>query len=110
MKNLISIIFLFSCFTLTCQELENKIALNDTFINMSDDQLKELEQKLESEDPTFRFKFLSENDVSFFLAAQREDHKILFGLISLRCTLQVKDITLNNWKIKMNNKSYMKML
>lgn len=71
MKNLISIIFLFSCFTLTCQELENKIALNDTFINMSDDQLKELEQKLESEDPTFRFKFLSENDVSFFLAAQK---------------------------------------
>lgn len=46
--------------------------INDNALTISDDELKELEQKLESEDPTFRLKFLSENDVSFFLAAQKK--------------------------------------
>ncbi len=71
MKKFITIIFLLSCFTLASQELENIPALNNTILNMSDDELIVLEQKLESEDPTFRFNFVSGNDVSFFLAAQK---------------------------------------
>ena len=39
---------------------------------MSDNEFKELEQKLERDDPTFRFKFLSENNVSYFIAAQKK--------------------------------------
>jgi len=49
--------------------------LADTTLIISDDALNELERKLESEDPTFRFKFFSEKDVSFFLAAQQKRPK-----------------------------------
>ena len=71
MRSLTTIIFFLFCFNLASQERENLPNLNDITLSSSDDELKEIEQKLESEDPTFRFKFLSENDVAFFLAAQK---------------------------------------
>ncbi len=43
----------------------------DTTINISIEEIKELEPKLQSEDPTFRFEFLGKKDVSFFLEAQK---------------------------------------
>ena len=55
-------------------------AVNDTILNLSDDNYEELEQKLENEDPTFRFKFVSENDVSFFLAAQKRRPRSLIWI------------------------------
>jgi hypothetical protein len=71
MKIITIIFFSLLCLSLASQEL-NVPAVNDTVSGMSDEDFKELEQKLESEDPTFRFKFVSENDVSFFLAAQKK--------------------------------------
>lgn len=72
MKITITIISLLFCFTLASQESENKPTFIDTTLSISDDELKELEQKLVSEDPSFKFKFLSEKDVSFFLEAQKK--------------------------------------
>ena len=72
MKTFTTIIFLLFCFSLASQERENPSILIDTKLSFSDDELKELEQKLESEDPAFRFKFCFENYVSLFLAAQKK--------------------------------------
>lgn len=72
MKVISIIFFSLVCFSLASQELNNMPAVNDTTLSISDDDLKELEQKLESEDPAFRFKFIFEKDVSFFLAAQKK--------------------------------------
>ncbi len=72
MKVITIIFFSLLCFSLASQEMNNVPAANDTTLRINDDDLKELEQKLESEDPTFRFKFISEKDVSFFLAAQKK--------------------------------------
>ncbi len=85
MKVITIIFFSLLCFSLACQELNNMSAGNDTTLSISNDDLKELEQKLESEDPTFRFKFISEKDVSFFLAAQKKrPHKFIWiGLINM---------------------------
>lgn len=71
MRIISTILFFLFCFTLTAQESENKTLHIDT-TSSSNDELKELEQKLVSEDPTFRFKFLSEKDVSFVLASQKK--------------------------------------
>jgi tetratricopeptide (TPR) repeat protein len=72
MKIITIIFFSVLCTSIAGQEPNNMPAVNDTILTMSDEDFKELEQKLESEDPTFRFKFVSENDVSFFLAAQKK--------------------------------------
>jgi tetratricopeptide (TPR) repeat protein len=72
MKIITIIVFFLHCTSIAGQELNNMPAVNDTIITMSDEDFKELEQKLESEDPTFRFKFVSEKDVPFFLAAQKK--------------------------------------
>ncbi len=72
MKIITIIFFSLLCFSVASQELKNMPAVYDTKLSISDDNLIELEQKLESEDPTFRFKFISEKDVSFFLAAQKK--------------------------------------
>jgi tetratricopeptide (TPR) repeat protein len=72
MKIITIIFFSQLCFSVASQELKNMPAINDSTLSISDNDFKELEQKLESEDPTFRFKFISEKDVSFFLAAQKK--------------------------------------
>lgn len=72
MKIITVIFFSMLSFNLVSQELNNMPAVNDTKLSISDEDFNELEQKLESEDPTFRFKFISEKDVSFFLAAQKK--------------------------------------
>ena len=72
MKKTNTFVFLLLCFSLASQELEKISAFRDTTLNMSDNEFKELEQKLERDDPTFRFKFLSENNVSYFIAAQKK--------------------------------------
>lgn len=72
MRTFSTIIFFLFCFTLASQEREDLPILKDTTLSIGADELKDLEQKLESEDPTFRFKFISEKDVSFFLAAQKK--------------------------------------
>ena len=72
MRTCTTIIFSLFCFTLASQELKNNPSLSDTILSFSDAEFNELEQKLESEDPTFRFKFIFENDVSLFLAAQEK--------------------------------------
>ena len=71
MKKIIAILFFPLCFAWSGQAQGNETSLRDTVLNMSDDELKELEQKMESEDPTFRLEFVVEKDVSFFLAAQK---------------------------------------
>lgn len=72
MRTCTTIIFSLFCFTLASRELKNNPSLSDTILSFSDAEFNELEQKLESEDPTFRFKFIFENDVSLFLAAQEK--------------------------------------
>ena len=52
MKVITIIFFSLLCFSLASQELKNMPAVNDTTLRMNNDDLKELEQKLESEDPT----------------------------------------------------------
>jgi hypothetical protein len=70
MKIITIIFFSLLCLRLASQE-PNVPAGNDTISGMSDEDFNELEQKLESEDPSFRFKFVFGNDISFFLAAQK---------------------------------------
>jgi hypothetical protein len=72
MKIFTIIFFSLLCLSLASQELNNMPVVTDTTLIMSDDDLKELEQKLESEDPTFRFLIFTEKDISFFLAAQKK--------------------------------------
>lgn len=71
MKKIIPVLFLLSFLTLTVTASGKPVILIDTTIHLSDDEFLELEKKLESEDPTFRFNFFSENDIQFYLAAQK---------------------------------------
>lgn len=72
MKIITTIFFFLIVFMLAGQESGETAILNDHIMNFSDPEFNELEQKLKSEDPTFRFIFFAENDVSLFLAAQKK--------------------------------------
>lgn len=67
MKLICIIIFLQIC----CVFASHAQIKIDTTVQISIEEIKELEPKLESEDPTFRFEFLEKKDVSFFLEAQK---------------------------------------
>ncbi|WP_340110965.1 hypothetical protein [Maribellus mangrovi] len=72
MRMIISVVFLLFFLSLKTQTFGSESIPIDTTINLSDDEFAELEKKLESEDPTFRFTFLRDNDISFFIKAQKK--------------------------------------
>jgi hypothetical protein len=71
MKTIPVIFFCLLWFSLSGQDMINKPAGNNTTSDFSDEDFRELEQKLESDDPTFRFQFVAEKDISFILDAQK---------------------------------------